>query len=46
MTKSIEIYFRDLNKEAQEYTLEAFKTTERDENWDVFPIAIMERETE
>ena len=43
---TVEIYFKDLTPEAQERLLEAFKTTEQDENWEVFPLAIIEREEE
>ena len=46
MTKTVEIYFNDLILEAQAHLLEKFETTEEDENWDVFPIAMTEREIE
>lgn len=46
MTKRVEIYFRDLTPEAQKHLLEVFETTEEDENWDVQPLAIIEREME
>jgi hypothetical protein len=39
-----EIYFRDLNRGSQIRLLEMFNTTEKDENWDIFPIAVIERE--
>jgi hypothetical protein len=41
---TVEIYFKDLNPEAQERLLEEFQTTEEDENWEIIPIAIIERE--
>lgn len=41
--KEFEIYFDDLTKTAQEALLAEFETTEKDENWDVFPLAIIER---
>ena len=46
MIKTVEIYFNDLILEAQAHLLKEFKTTEEDENWDVFPIAMTEREIE
>ena len=46
MIKSVEIYFRDLTSEAQANLLEEFETKEEDENWDVFPIAVIDRELE
>ena len=44
--KTFEIFFRDLKSEAQKNLCEAFKTTEQDENWDVFPLFTLEREDE
>jgi hypothetical protein len=44
--QSFEIYFRDLTLEAQARLLEAFQTSESEENWDVYPLAIIEREEE
>ncbi len=44
MTDKFEIYFRDLTPDAQSNLLEKFQTTQRDENWDVVPLAIIERE--
>ncbi len=44
MTVKIEIYFDDLKPEAQKDFLEKLDTTPEDENWDVFPIAVFERE--
>ena len=46
MMKSVEIYFGDLTPEAQANLLEEFKTKEEEENWDVFPIAVIDRELE
>jgi hypothetical protein len=46
MTKTVEIYFRDLNPKAQSRLLKEFETTAKEENWDVFPIAEIERELE
>ena len=44
MLKSFEIYFHDLNLEAQVQLLKEFETREEDENWEVFPIAVIDRE--
>ena len=44
--KSFEIYFRDLTPEAQAGLLKSFETTEDEENWNVFPLAVIEREDE
>ena len=44
MTRTVEIYFRDLTPEAQENLLKEFKTSEEDENWHTIPIAVTERE--
>ena len=41
---SFEIYFNDLTQEAQDRLLETFNTTPEDENWDIAPLAIIERE--
>jgi len=46
MVKKVEIYFRDLNPEAQGRLLKEFETTAEEENWDVFPIAEIEREVD
>jgi len=46
MTKTVEIYFRDLNPKAQSRLLKEFETTAKEENWDVFPIAEIERKVE
>jgi len=42
----IEIYYRDLTPEAQTRLLEAFKTSVEEENWEVFPLAVIEREND
>ena len=42
--KTYEIFFKDLKPEAQKDLCERFKTTEYDENWDVFPLFTLERE--
>lgn len=44
--KSVEIYYHDLTLEAQAQIVEAFGTSEQDENWDVVPLAIIDREEE
>ena len=44
MIKTVEIYLKDLAPEAQVSLLRAFETTEEYENWDTFPIAVIERE--
>ena len=46
MTKTVEIYFRDLTPDAQDHLLKEFRTSEEDENWDTIPIAVIEREIE
>jgi hypothetical protein len=43
MDKKFEIYFVDLTVKAQEALLKEFETTIKDENWDIFPITIIER---
>ena len=44
MTKTVEIYFDDLTPEAKERLLEEFETTEDQENWEIVPLAVIERE--
>ena len=39
-----EIYFKDITEEAQDHTLVTLNTTMEDENWDIVPLAIIERE--
>jgi len=46
VTRTVEIYFRDLTPDAQEHLLKEFRTNEEDENWDSIPIAVTEREIE
>jgi hypothetical protein len=46
MIKTVEINFRDLTPEAQSHLLKEFETSAEEENWDVFPIAEIERELE
>ena len=46
MTKKVEIYFNDLIPEAQAHLLNEFETTEEDENWEIQPLAILEREVD
>ena len=46
MVKKVEIYFRDLTPEGQKRLLKEFETTAQEENWDVFPVAEIEREME
>ena len=46
MTKTVEIYFRDLNPKAQSRLLKEFETTAEEENWNIYPIAEIERELE
>lgn len=45
---TFDLYFSDLNEDAQARLCERFQTTPDQENWDrnVFPIAIIEREEE
>lgn len=38
-----EIYFDDLTKDAQKRLCEEFKTTPKEENWDVLPLTSIER---
>ena len=42
MTETVEIYFDDLKPEAQSNLIEKFQTTEKNENWDKIPLAIIE----
>jgi hypothetical protein len=43
MARTVEIYFNDLTVESQENLLRVFDTTMKEENWDVFPITVIER---
>jgi hypothetical protein len=40
------IYFKDLTAEAQEALEDIFGTNEKAENWDLVPVAVIEREDE
>lgn len=42
--KSFTIYYRHLTKEAQIDLCEALSTTPENENWEIAPLAIIERE--
>ena len=44
MTERVEIYFDDLNPEAQSNLIEKFQSTEKNENRDKVPLAIIEKE--
>ena len=44
MLKTFDIYFDDLTSESQVQLLNEFDTREDDENWDAFPIAVIDRE--
>ena len=44
MTKRVEIYFKDLVPEAQAHLLNVFETTEEEENCEIEPLAVIERE--
>jgi len=37
-------FYESVTIEAQENLLEEFDTTKREENWDVFPITVIDRE--
>ena len=41
-----EILFSDLVPEAQERLLSVFETTHEEENWQIIPLSIIEREIE
>ena len=42
--KRFEIYFDDLKEDAQERLLEKFGTTSGEENWEICPLAEIDRE--
>ncbi len=44
VVKTFEIYFDDLNEDAKDRLNETFKTAQEDENWDIFPLMVIERE--
>ena len=46
MTVKYEIYFQDLKPEKQEEICKILYTTADDENWDVAPLAVIEREVD
>ena len=46
MIKKVEIYFRDLTPEAKNRLLKEFEMTAEEENSDVFPISVIDREVE
>ena len=46
MTRTFEIYFKDLITEAKERLLKDFEPTEDQENWDIVPLAVIVREVE
>lgn len=43
---TFEIYFDDLVPQAQDKLLDEFDTDPANENWEEFPLAIIERESE
>jgi hypothetical protein len=43
---TFEIYYDDLTEEAQKRLCEAFQTSPEEENWDVMPLTLIEREEE
>ena len=43
-TKVFEIMFDDLNPDTQKSLLWTFGTTKEEENWDIVPVCIIERE--
>jgi hypothetical protein len=46
MIKTVEIYFDDLRPEVQFKILELLLASENNENWDITPIAVFEREVD
>jgi len=46
VSKAFEIYYDDLTEEAQKRLCETFSTSEGEENWEVIPLSIIEREDE
>ena len=46
MKAIFEIHYEDLTEVAQYYLCKAFKTTPEKENWNSFPITVIERELE
>ena len=41
---TFEIFYADLTPEARHRLLNTFATTPEEENWDIFPLAVIERE--
>jgi len=41
---SFEVYYEDLTPAAQHRLKEAFNTSPEEENWDISPIAVIEKE--
>ena len=41
--ETFNIYFHDLREDCQKELCEIFKTTPEKENWDVFPVTIIQR---
>ncbi len=41
---TFEIYYKDLERDVQDALLRKFNTSICDENWDYFPLVIIERE--
>jgi len=46
MGKLFEIYYHDLNEDVQKDLCEAWETSEEEENWEISPLAVIEREME
>ncbi len=46
MIITVEIYFRDLTPKAQSRSVKEFETSAEEENWDVYPIAVIEQKLE
>ena len=44
--KLFEIYFEDLNEEAQKRLCDEWNTSLEDENWETFPLTSIERDEE
>ena len=45
-TVSVSIFWGDLTPAAQDHIMEVLGTTPKYENWDIFPMFIIEREVE
>ena len=46
MRAIFEIHYEDLTEVAQHYLCKAFETTPKEENWNSFPLVVIERELE